>query len=174
MSAVDLFPPGVEVAEDGRHYNAETWNPRHKLVVAMHCSGKKNTEIAELLGLHPGTVSQILNDPRAIYETEELAKRLTDLTIDTGVRLKLLSNEALDEVVEEMRTARDVKVRQKAAFGILDRAGYAPAKPENAAPGIELPESVINRMEATTKELVLHEATYRVVEPKKKEEPNAP
>lgn len=158
---VDLLPS----LSGDKKWSPEKWSPRHRVVVALHLGGDKNKEIAEKLDMSEGRISVILNDPRAVYEIERMAGRVADRTVDTSLRIKLYANEALDEIIDEVRTARDVRVRQKAAFGILDRAGYTPAQiePEEAAP--TLPAEVVERMEATTRELVEHNGTYREVEP---------
>lgn len=159
-------------------WSPEKWSPRHRLVVALHLGGDKNNEIAEKLGMSESRVSIILNDPRSVHEIERMASTVADRTLDTALRLKLYANEALDEIVEEMRTARSEKVRQTAAFGILDRAGFTPVKPdERSQQAPELPAEVVDRMEATTKEIIQYKGEYQNVEPKKKDptpEPERP
>lgn len=162
--AVDLLPH----LDGDKAWSPGKWSPRHRLIVALHLGGDTNKEISEKLGLSEGRVSVILNDPRAIYEVERMAERVADRTVDTSLRLKLYANEALDEIVEELRTCANVKVRQSAAFGILDRAGYTPSKqdPDQAPP--VLPSEVISRMEETTRELVAFKGIYKEVEPRQK------
>lgn len=164
--SVNLLP---ELAGD-KPWSPEKWSPRHRLIVALHLAGDKNTEICEKLKLSGSHVSLVLNDPRAAYEIQNMAQGVADRTVDTALRIKLYANEALDEIVEELRTAREVKVRQTAAFGLLDRAGYTPVREtrEEAAP--MLPADVVERMEATTKELMEYEGVYREVKPKVREE----
>lgn len=154
--AVDLLPH----LNGDKEWSPEAWSPRHRLVVALHLGGDRNWEIAEKLRLSENYVSIILNDPRAVYEIERMSERVADRTVDTSLRLKLYANEALDEIIEELRTSKSEKIRQSAAFGILDRAGYTPAKrdPDEAPP--QLPAEVVARMEKTTQELVSHEIVY--------------
>ena len=40
------------------------WSPKHEIAVALHLSGKSNTEIAEAIGMKPVRISQIINDPK--------------------------------------------------------------------------------------------------------------
>ena len=164
--AIDLLPEMTK----SRPRAPEAWGPRHRLVVAMHLGGDKNKEIAKKICYHHNYISTILTDPRAVYEIERMASRVADQVIDTSLRIKLYSNDALDEIIEEIRSAKDVKVRQTAAFGILDRAGYVPIRDtrEEAAP--MLPEDVVRRMEETTKELVEYNGVYKEVKPKVREE----
>jgi transposase len=163
--AVDLLPH----MNGDKAWSPEKWTPRHRLIIALHLGGDTNKEIAEKMDLSEGRVSVILNDPRAVYEVERMSQRVADRTVDTGIRLKLYANEALDEIIEELRTCSNVKVRQSAAFGILDRAGYTPARRDEAEAPPVLPSEVISRMEATTKELVEYKGIYREVEPRQKE-----
>ena len=162
---VDLLP----ALNGEKEWSPEKWNPRHRLIVALHLAGDKGREIAEKLGVSESHISLILNDPRAIYEIENLAQSVADRTVDTALRIKLYANEALDEIVEELRSSRNEKVRQTAAFGLLDRAGYTPVREvrEEAAP--LLPQEVVDRMEETTRELVEYRGMYKQVEPKEEE-----
>lgn len=159
---VDLLP---ELSRD-KSWQPEKWGPRHRLAVALHLGGAKNYEIGEKLDWSPQYVSVILNDKRAIYEIEALAQSVADRTVDTQLRIKLYANEALDEIVEELRSSRNEKVRQTAAFGLLDRAGYTPVRDVREEAPPMLPEEVVQRMEETTKELVEYQGVYREVEPK--------
>ncbi|MCP1391888.1 MAG: hypothetical protein J5I35_03955, partial [Methanothrix harundinacea] len=109
-----------------RSYEPENWGPQHRMIVALRMAGMKNKEIAERMGLGAPRVSIILNDPRAQAEIQRMAPVVANSTLDAHVRLQLLSSEALDEISAELRESPDEKIRQKAAFGILDRAGYGP------------------------------------------------
>jgi len=155
-------------------WSPDKWNPRHRLIVALHLAGDKNKEIARKLKLSQSHVSLILSDPRAIYEIENLAQSVADRTVDTALRLKLYANEALDEIVEEIRTSRNEKVRQTAAFGLLDRAGYTPVREVREEPAPLLPEDVVQRMEETTRELTEYREVYKKLKPQEAEPANEP
>ena len=164
--AIDLLP---EIDRE-KAWQPESWGPRHRLAIALHAGGDKNTEIAEKLEWSLQYVSVILNDPRAMYELERLSQGIADRVVDTQLRIKLYANEALDEIIQELRTSRNEKVRQTAAFGILDRAGYVPLRDTTEKEAPMLPSEVVERMEATTKELIEYDGVYREVEPKVREE----
>lgn len=110
---------------DFKDWEPEVFGQRHKLAVLMHASGMRNKEVAEALGYTQSRVSVILNDPRARAVLETHAQELADSLQDVRLRLKYYANEALDEIIDEVRHAEDARVRQRAAFGILDRAGYS-------------------------------------------------
>lgn len=153
---VDLLPQ----MNGDKTWSPDKWSPRHRLIVAMHLGGDKNREIAERLRVSPSHISVVLNDPRAVYDIERLAQNVADRTVDTSLRIKLYANEALDEIVEELRTSRNEKVRQGAAFGLLDRAGYTPVRDVKGEAPPMLPEEVVERMEETTRELVEYKGVY--------------
>jgi len=163
---VDLLPQ----LNGEKAWSPTKWNPRHRLIIALHLAGDKNKEICEKLGLSESHVSLILNDPRAVYEIENLAQGVADRTVDTALRIKLYANEALDEIVEELRTSRNEKVRQTAAFGLLDRAGYTPVREVREEAPPLLPEDVVQRMEETTRELTEYKGMYKEIAPKELEE----
>lgn len=152
-----------------RYWSPEKWSPRHRLIVALHLGGDRNKEIAEKLNVSESHVSIVLNDPRAVHEIQRMSEAVADRTLDTALRLKLYANEALDEIVEELRSSRNEKVRQSAAFGILDRAGFTPAKGAEVDPAPLLPKQVVERMEAATAEIIQYEGEYENVEPIRKE-----
>lgn len=159
--ATDLLPH----LSGERYYDPQKWSPRHKLCVALHMGGDRNTEVAQKLNCSTAWVSKTLGDIRATYEIEQLATTLADRTADTALRIKLYANEALDEIMDELRESRSEGIRQKAAFGILDRAGYTPSHVESDAAPPLLPESVVDRMEAAAADLKEHEIVYAEVVP---------
>lgn len=123
---LDLLPH-VEAAEE-KYWLPKKWNPRHSMVVLLHLAGCTNPEISDQTGYSYGKVSQILNDERAQVIMAQMMPRMQEAAADVSIRMKLLAGEALDEIVDEMRADPDSKIRQKAAFGILDRAGYSPVR----------------------------------------------
>lgn len=129
QTALERFPSqGIHQSEhpgDYKDYHPDVFSHRHKLAVLLKATGLTNKEIAEALNYTEARVSVILNDPRAPAVMHEHAKEVADSLEDVRQRLKFYASEALTEVVEEMRYCDDPRVRQRAAFGILDRAGYS-------------------------------------------------
>lgn len=101
------------------------WTPRHDIVISLHLAGLKNWEIAGQVGFSEAKVSAIINDPRAAIVKDRIGSQAFEQSVEVQDRIFGYAHEALDEVVEEMRMSTDEKVRQKAAFSILDRAGYS-------------------------------------------------
>ncbi len=162
---VDLLP----LMQGDKAWSPDKWSPRHRLIIALHLGGDRNNEIAKKLSVSESHVSIVLNDPRAVHEIARMSITVADRTLDTSLRMKLYANEALDEIVEEMRTSRTEKIRQTAAFGILDRAGFTPINGNETEVPPLLPEDVVERMEAATNEIIQHEVEYQNLEPKPKE-----
>lgn len=131
----------------------------------MEAAGFRPGEIAKILKLSPSRVSVILSDPRAEEERKAVARRVIEEVGDLYAKLLHHSNEAFEEILDELRNCEDPRIRQKAAFGILDRAGFAPIRKEirrniNEGVGPEL----IARLEGLVGELTEVEASYSIVE----------
>lgn len=77
-----------------------------------------------MLGYTQSRVSIILGDARAAEAVEKYRQRVIGAIEDQHVRLRLLAVEAIDEIEEELRTCPETAIRQRAAFGVLDRSGY--------------------------------------------------
>lgn len=126
-------------------YQPLHWGPQHRLIVQLQVMGFKGSEIADMLDLTPTRVSTILNDDRAVIEREKAMDSLASNMTDLNQKIKIYAVEALDEVVDEMRHSKDEKVRQRASFGILDRAGYTPVqKHQKIEP--EVPADMADKM----------------------------
>lgn len=107
-----------------KYWHPEEFGSRHILTAKLHAAGLRNNEIESITGYSQSRVSHILNDPRAKEIIEDTRRRITDDIDDVALRLRALSNEALDKVVDIMRFSDDETAAQRSAFSILDRAGY--------------------------------------------------
>jgi predicted transcriptional regulator len=135
-----------ESPEENKDYHPQKWTARHRMIVGLHLAGYRNKEIAKSLGMSEGRVSVILSDSRATQEVKRMSERVADNITDVHTRLLLYSNEALTEIVDEMRSCEDPAIRQRAAFGIMDRAGYTPSAKETE-PAMQIPQDIAARME---------------------------
>lgn len=163
MARIDLLPS--EKKEN--YYQVDNWGPQHQMMTLMRAAGKTVREIAAITDYNPATVSKILSDPRAIKVITETAKNITDLTPDVLVKLKLAANEAVDEIIDELRNCEDPKVRQRAAFGLLDRAGYSPVRKEiraSASMGEVLSDELLKSNIEALEESNSIEANYRTID----------
>lgn len=135
----------------------------------MEAAGFSSSEIAEILGMTAARVSVILNDPRADMDRKEFASGVIERMQDVQLKIALHADEALDEILDEMRNVEDPRVRQKAAFGILDRAGYTPVQKSIQAKA-ELPTEMLHRMSGVLSEMQAIDAEYQIVEAEEIEE----
>lgn len=138
--------------------------------MALEMSGLTLKEISQITGYTESRVSIILNDDRAAIDRNELAGVMQEKVMDVRVRLEMLSNEALSEVVNQMRASQDENIRQRAAFSILDRAGYGKvSKVEHSTAPVD--DEFIDLLEETMREITeLEEGVdYEVIEPQMEE-----
>lgn len=142
----------------------EKWLASHRRIVALEIAGWRPGEIATLVEFSPTYVSVILNDPRADLDRKQFAEKVVDAVGDVQLKIALHAEEALDEILDEMRICEDVKVRQKAAFGILDRAGYTPVRKEIIA-HTTIPPEMLSGMQSVMDEMKgIQEIDYTIVE----------
>lgn len=152
-------------------WQPKNWGPQHRMAVRLQVMGFKNKEIAQSLSLTESRVSIILNDPRAVAEREDAMDDIASNMLDLNKKLKVHAVEALEEVVDEMRHSKDERIRQRASFGILDRAGYTPVqKHQKVEP--EVPADVADRMLTAMEEMknTAVEADYEIIESDGEEE----
>lgn len=148
-----------------KSYQPVNWTARHRNCVHLEMAGYKNHEIAEILKWKAQKVSITLNDDRAELDRIEMAGMVAEKMVDVHVSLNLLSHEALKEAAEIMRYSENDGVKLKAAFGILDRAGYSTVHKTERVGEDGVPTEVIDRMAEVMDELSAHSKTYYTPEP---------
>lgn len=136
---------------------------RHHMIVALHMAGLGNREIAQNLGITKERVSQILNDPRAIYLVKRFGEKFADLQVDVGKKIQDACHEAFDEVQDQMRNSTDERARRQCAFGILDRGGYSKIEKRIVARATIPPESARLMMDAVRESREI-KASYSIEE----------
>ena len=136
-------------------WEPDVWSPRHVMVCRLHAASLSHEEIALATGFSKNKVSIILCDDRAKRFIVEHVARMADATTDLHQRIQLHAVEALNEIVDQMRNAGKDFVRQKAAFGLLDRAGYTPVQKFAAVEAPKLPEGLHQAVIETSAELRL-------------------
>lgn len=115
---------------DKKWHIKQLWQRSHE-IINLALQGLKNTEIAEMLNIHPQTVSSTLNSELGMQKLSELrAKRDAD-TIDVAKKVAELSEKAL-KVYEEIfdHPQCELKLKMEAANTVLmDLGGHrAPTK----------------------------------------------
>lgn len=167
MAVPDLY----EEKSGERYYDREKFTSRHALMCDMHIAGMSNNDIASALDCSHVTVSVILGDARAKSYIKEQRDLIAASTPDIYKKLECYAHEAVDELVRQMRFGtKDDKVKQTAAFGILDRLGFSPIKKEiTAKADIPLSDKHAEKMERLLDESKEIKAKFRFEEPESRE-----
>jgi predicted transcriptional regulator len=91
-----------------------------QMAVVLTVAGYDQRRIAEQLGVSQPTISRWLRDPQADQYQRVLTQQLVDGAV---LLLRRYAIEAVETLVEVMRTANSHKTRLDAAKAILDRIG---------------------------------------------------
>jgi hypothetical protein len=103
--------------------------PHHIHMARMVATGATSSEIQVATGFSAGQISRIFGSP--LFQAE--VARLTDTIDEVAVyqvqeQLKQMSGRAIEVLDEDLNrpatTPQERQLRQRAAFDILDRAGY--------------------------------------------------
>lgn len=166
--------PGIDLLPDlngSKYYHPKKWTQRHRQCVALHMAGWTNNEIAEALDWTAAKVSITVNDPRAEYEKNNALSPIADVALTVSEKLEEASHEAFAKAFELLNAEKE-DTALKAAFGILDRAGFTPIKREVKLEGeVPVNPEMIEAMKRTLQESTSIKATYKIrPEPEEEEE----
>lgn len=106
----------------------DTLDERHLHAILLRSGGMTQARIADYMGWTESWTSVVLNHPDAQYVLTRIVSYAADNVIDMEARIKAYAPEALDTVVEVMRSSNDEKVRSNNAFEVLKMAGYGSKK----------------------------------------------
>ena len=144
----NLLPDVVREKE----YQTINWTPFHRHVVSLEMAGFTPSQIADLTEYSLSRISVILNDPRAQIDRDSIGKQVAEKMTDVHLKFKMHANEALEELVDELRGSEDERIRQKSALAILDRAGYSKYQGEHI-PRPEIGEEAAARLIAAVADI---------------------
>jgi DNA-binding Lrp family transcriptional regulator len=107
---------------------------QHHVIARLIAAGRRNGEIAEIVGCTPQTVSNVRNNPQVQAIVKQLMAKADEKAVDIAVQIKEIAPKAVEvlkELMEEGSTPP--AVRCSAAKDILDRIGArkAPAPVAN-------------------------------------------
>jgi hypothetical protein len=94
------------------------------MVLVMKLAGYTNTQMAKAIGIGRNQVKEILDDPKVTEKLVLLRASLPSAALDL---LEGYMIEAVQTIVDVMRTAEDNAIVLKAASEVLDRAGLPKA-----------------------------------------------
>lgn len=109
-------------------WEPDAWTAKHVLVCRLHAIGLTGRQIAVSTGYTEARVSIILNDSRAEQFIREAVERVGDQVLSMQAKMQRDANRMYDIAVYIAENDHRAPVRLKAAFGLLDRAGYTPVQ----------------------------------------------
>jgi hypothetical protein len=138
--------------------------PQHIQMLVMKGAGYKNNEIARAMDITEARVSVIVNHPDAQSVMALLVSFQAEELLDVKTRIQAHSGEALNVALEQMRNASEPAVRLKAAFGLLDRAGYGAVQRTENKHVVEIPATAARGIAAALKEAQeIEEVEFEIV-----------
>lgn len=152
----------------------QNWKPRHDIVVALHCSGDTNIEIAEKTGYTEVRVSQILNDPQARERIRRFQKRIEQkMHEDIGGSVLKLAQKSLRNISKTVDADIPVsavsakKHQDKVGLELLGIVGYtknSEGKRGDARPALDrdIQERLVSAVEKSEEAKRLREVTDEV------------
>jgi DNA-binding NarL/FixJ family response regulator len=134
----------------GQRWEPTKLNSRHREIMRRILEGSSYAEIAAQMGLHAHTVTIIATSQMF---REELAKLEQNADFEVIKRAETLSNEALDVLKVNMRSAQKAADRNKAAIEILGIGGYS--KIEKKVVGVVNGEEVIKKLNEIRRQRIM-------------------
>lgn len=122
-----------------KHYKPKKWHPWMTSLVLHHCSGRTNTDLAQMFEITPEHVSNILSTENAGTIREEFKKQILSTSPDIADKMARVASKAFGEM-ENFLGNEVVKGQSPLAF--VDRAmrifdmTFPVAHPEIAEKGI--------------------------------------
>jgi predicted transcriptional regulator len=134
-----------------KYWEPDTYDHQHMLICRLSIS-MSNKAIASALGITETWVSVILNDPRAAPIRDLALRDVADNISDVQGIIAAAAPEAARLVIQQIRNPMEKsEIRQRAAFGLLDRAGYSKVERRQVS-GMEISPELAERMEQTLSE----------------------
>lgn len=132
-----------------RNRPLKSWEPdvmdeRHIQAICMRASGLQQSYIAQVMGWTDAWTSVVLNHPDAQYILTKMVSYAADEVLDIQARIKAHAGEALDKVVEIMRTTTDQRLASNNAFEILKMAGYSAVEKKEIKQEITMPSKHVD------------------------------
>ena len=88
-------------------------------------AGMRPSELAQIYGYTPSHITRIINSPAFLLEVSRLEEDADDKATDVRSDIKKMAKRAVEVLDEQLnRPGIGEKTKQRAAFDILDRAGF--------------------------------------------------
>lgn len=133
-------------ARDLKYWEPKGLDMKHIQCIFRKALGYTNAEIAQEFGFTESYTSIILGHPDAEVIMSVIAGAMGDRITDPIERAKATAGEAMNELVNVMRTTKNDGIRRKSALDILSMAGYGIQKKVDVAVTHMLPASGVDRL----------------------------
>lgn len=139
--------------------------PQHIPIFLLKAQGFSISEISEQVSMSKGTVGAVL---RSAVGVRMMTQLYTEIGVHGGddiiMRTKQAAGEALDTIIDVMRTGDDT-LRMKSAMTILDRAGYGSVQKSESTVKVEISDERADSLEQALKEAFnIGEAEFQIIE----------
>lgn len=115
-----IYRDGKQVT---RHYEVQDLQQRHREMIRLKVQGLKNKEIAEVLGVTPENVHQVLNSSLCREHIEALQAARDEAVADAQIELAQLLPKAVEHYRDVLEDRADPAAKTKVAGEVLDRTG---------------------------------------------------
>jgi len=130
------------------------WPHHRSMARSIVAAGLTPTQLAETYGFSQGQITRIINSPMFKLELARLEKEADELAVDVRADLKRMAVRAVEILDEQMnKVGVEEKTKQKAAFGVLDRAGYGKKDRPISTGDINIHNTQVNIAKLSDKEL---------------------
>jgi len=147
--------------------SAKNLLPQHIPILLLRVQGFRSAEIASMLGITPATVYRVLNSQPGRAMLLKLYAEAGLAVADAGRAFLEAAPMAADVVIELAQEGNKEETRLKAAFSILDRAGYGATKKTEAKHTVEVNATVstkeLDELRTALREAIEIEADFEVV-----------
>jgi transcriptional regulator len=155
-----------------RSRSLKPWEPdqideRHLQAIMMRASGLPQKTIASVMGWNDSWTSVVLNHPDAQYILTKMVSYAADEVLDIQTRIKAHAGEALDKVVEVMRSTQDQRLASANAFELLKMAGYGAVEKKEVKTELTVAAASVDLLSEAIKEsqqiMAVEGVDYRVM-----------
>lgn len=108
--------------------------PKYKQILRLYAAGKKQVEIARIMGMTPVAIGAIIRSPLFQAALQELEKEVDSrfkeqlASLPLSERLQKLADKAIEVLAEHIENPATPSLQLSAAKDILDRAGFRAPK----------------------------------------------
>lgn len=141
------------VPSEGKSPTIQSLWPHHRSMArALVAAGLTPSQLADAYGFSKGQITRIINSPMFKLEMSRIEEKAEEIACDIREDIKKLAVRAVEVLDDQLnKVGIPENVKQRAAFDVLDRAGYG-AK-EKPSGGNSLHLTQINVGKLSDKEL---------------------